>query len=145
MFETETDNETPNKYLIYQMGEELFASSLIEVREVIEFHAPKPIPNAAPHHKGVINIRGEIMGVVDLREKLGLVGSDHPLCQLVVVTEKGVLAAIVDKVHSVAVINDSEIDRKATAKGSANSPFLTGVAKHEGQLLTLLSLTDALA
>ena len=123
------------------MGDELFATALVEIREVIEFHQAKPIPHMPVFFKGVINIRGEIIGVIDLRERLGVAGSDATRCQLVFETDSGPLAAIVDRVHSVTIIEESQMDRRTIigVHGADRSYFL-GVGKVENRIFTLISL-----
>jgi purine-binding chemotaxis protein CheW len=135
------DNSSADKFLVYQLGAEYFATALIEIRGVVEFHAAKPIPHTVPYYKGVINIRGEIIGVIDLRERLGLHGTDTPACQLIFESEAGPLAASVDKVISVSVLSEADIDRKASTEASEGErPYFQGVAKLDGKILTLVSL-----
>lgn len=140
-------NGTSEKYLIYQLGEESFATPLIEIREVIEYRPAKSIPHTSPFFKGVINIRGEIVGVLDLRERLNLKGSPEPMTQLVFETESGSLAAIVDRVHSVTVIDDNQIERRNAVHGGGNATergYFLGVAKVEERLVTVVSLRKIL-
>ena len=130
-----------DRYLIFELGSELFATPLIEVRSVIEYQAAKPIPHTAPYYKGVINIRGEIVGVIDLRERLNITGTKNPTSQLVYETKIGALAATVDKVLAVTSFKDDELDRTISAKTEVDGrAYFLGVAKHGGQLLTVISL-----
>jgi purine-binding chemotaxis protein CheW len=134
-----------DKYLVFQLGPGLFATPLIEVREVIEFRQAKPIPHTAPFFKGVINIRGEIVGVIDLRQRLDIQGSENPLAQLVYETDGGPMAAIVDCVHSVTVIAEENLDRRLAAHQQAESSHLVGVGKADDKILTVVSLKKVLA
>jgi purine-binding chemotaxis protein CheW len=133
-------DDSSDKFIVFQMGDELFAASLIEVREVIEHHQPKPIPNMATYFKGVINIRGEIVGVIDLRERLGIRNGQSPLCQLVFETESGPLAAIVDRVHSVIVSNLSELERRPSVAQGSDRAYFLGVGKVDEKIVTFISL-----
>jgi len=134
------------KYLLYQLGADLFATPLIEIREVIEYRAAKPIPHTAAFFRGVINIRGEIVGVMDLRERLGVSGTDKPVALLIFETDNGPLAAVVDKVHSVTVIAESELERRASAHTQSNErAYFIGVGKVEDKLLTVISLRKILS
>ena len=107
----DTNNQDSEKYLVYQLGGESYASPLMEVREVIEYRAAKPIPHTAPFFKGVINVRGEIIGVVDLRTRLGIETGTAPSAHLIFDAESGPLAAVVDRVHAVSVIHEKDLDR----------------------------------
>lgn len=141
------DDNAADKYLIYQLGLDYFATPLIEIREVIEYRAAKAIPHTSPYFKGVINIRGEIVGVLDLRERMNLQGSDAPVAQLVFETENGTLAATVDRVHAVTIIDENAIERRAQL-GSGHNPdrgYFLGVAKvDESRLVTVVSLRKVL-
>jgi purine-binding chemotaxis protein CheW len=133
-------DESSDKYIVFQMGSELFASSLVEVREVIEAQNPKPIPNMAPYFKGVINIRGEIVGVIDLRDRLGIQDRAQSLCQLVFETTSGPLAAIVDRVHSVIVADISTLERRPNVAQGADRAYFIGVGKVGDKIVTFISL-----
>ena len=137
-----TDKDDLQKFLIFQMGEEWFATSLLEIREVIEYNAPKPIPQMPAFFKGVINIRGEIIGVIDLRERLGIKGSDKALCQLIFETDSGPLVAIVDRVQSVTVIEESQLERRSmvSTSGAPDRSYFLGVGKLDDRIVTLISL-----
>lgn len=133
-------DDSSDKYIVFQMGDELFATSLLEIREVIETQTPKPIPNMAPYFKGVINIRGEIIGVIDLRERLGITEKSQSLCQLVFETSSGPLAAIVDKVHSVIVTDISTLERRPNVAQGSDRAYFIGVGKVGERIVTFISL-----
>ena len=133
-------DDSSDKFIVFQMGDELFAASLVEVREVIEHQLPKPIPNMATYFKGVINIRGEIVGVIDLRERLGIRNGQSPLCQLVFETDAGPLAAIVDRVHSVIVSNLGELERRPSVAQGSDRAYFLGVGKVDEKIVTFISL-----
>jgi purine-binding chemotaxis protein CheW len=136
-----SDNVATDKYLVFQLAGQLFAAPLIEIRGVIEYHAAKPIPHTAPYYKGVINIRGEIMGVIDLRERLGLPSQATPTCQLIFESAAGTLAANVDKVLSVSVLNEADLDRRASVEASNKErAYFLAVGKLDEQILTVISL-----
>ena len=135
------EDSTGEKYLIYQLGTESFATPLIEVREVIEYRPAKTIPHTPTFFKGVINIRGENVGVIDLRDRLDIKSEAPPATQLVFETEAGPLAAVVDFVQSVSVIEEKDIERRATVQSAgSNRAYFLGVGKVNEKLLTLVSL-----
>ncbi len=140
MSNTSNLDDSSDKFIVFHMGNELFAASLIEVREVIEHQPPKPIPNMAPYFKGVINIRGEIVGVVDLRERLGIRDGKTPLCELVFETPSGPLAAIVDRVHSVIVYNVSDLERRPNVSQGNDRAYFLGIGKVDETIVTFISL-----
>ncbi len=141
MIDNSNESAAADKYLVFELGNELFATPLIEVRSVIEFHTAKPVPHTPSYYKGVINIRGEIVGVIDIRERLGIKGAEKPAAQLVFETDLGSLAATVDKVQAVAALPEADLDRKAasTEKNQERAYFM-GIGKYDGKLLTVISL-----
>lgn len=145
MVNEDSAQDTTNKYLIYQLGTENFATPLIEVREVIEFRTAKPIPHTTHFFKGVINIRGEIVGVLDLRERLNIKNPAPPMAQLIFETDNGPLAAIVDRVHSVTVILEKDLERRpAVHSANEDRAYFMGVGKVDDRLLTVVSLRKIL-
>ena len=150
MIDDSSTAASTDKYLIYQLGSQFFATPLIEVREVIEYRDAKPIPHTTDFFKGVINIRGEIVGVIDLRERLGIVSDNQPVAQLVFETPNGPLAATVDRVQSVTVIPEANLERRAVAQvqaqGSAQDrAYFVGVGKLDEYLITILSQRNILS
>ncbi len=141
----DSTKDTAHKYLIYQLGRENFATPLIEVREVIEYRDAKPIPHTSSFFKGVINIRGEIVGVLDLRERLNIKEAGEPMAQLIFETDNGPLAAVVDRVHSVTVIMEKDLERRpAVHSAGEDRAYFLGVGKVEDRLLTVVTLRKIL-
>ena len=139
------EDSSGEKYLNYQLGNESFATPLIEVREVIEYRPAKPIPHTPKFFKGVINIRGEIVGVIDLRDRLEIKSDVTPVTQLVFETAAGPLAAIVDSVQSVTIILEKDIERRTAGQSSgSNRAYFLGVGKVNDKILTLVSLRQIL-
>lgn len=135
------------RYLIYKIGEEIYGSPLLTIREVLEYQKPKFMPNMVAYFSGVINVRGAIVGVVDLRSKFGVqetvkeLGTAMLLCD----TEKGPIAAVVDAVESVQLIDDSDLDKEPPVQSKLERGYLLGVAKHKGRLITIIDLLQSLS
>jgi len=144
--EINSDSVTPETaaYLIFALADGMYATPLLSVREVVEFKSPKPMPNAHPSFLGVINIRGEIVGVLDLSLRLGGKPISHNRPSLLVVgSQDGAIAALVDEVHSVANFAPSQID--PTSKFDTGTGTCLGVARHDNFLVTLLNLESLVA
>ena len=142
----EFDNINAEKYLEFLLGEGIFATKLTEVREVIEYRPPKPVPHTAPFFKGVINLRGEIIGVVDLRQRLEMKSAETPLAMLVFDTDYGPLAALVDKVTSVTVIPDAQLEKRTTQQGAdVERAYFIGIGRADDRLLTVITLKTILS
>lgn len=135
-----------SRYLLYRIGTELYGTPLLRVREVVEYMTPKIMPNMASHFMGVINIRGSIVGVVDLRIKLGLPAETAKGKQALLVCEtpSGALGALVDRIDSVILIPESQIDTQPPIATKFANTSLIGVAKLPTGLITLINLDLAL-
>ena len=133
------------RVLVFRIGEETYASPLLSVREVLEYQKPKYMPNMLKHFSGVINVRGAIVGVVDMRIKFGHPGDiQNRLAMLLCDTEKGPLAAIVDGVQAVIQLTDNDIDRDPPIRTRTSQKYLLGVAKSQEKLITLIDLHQIL-
>jgi purine-binding chemotaxis protein CheW len=136
------DDQETDTYLVFSIAGGLYATPLLDVREVVEFKSPKPLSNTKPSFLGVINIRGEIVGIVDLAMCLGgkATKAERPTL-LVVGKDDAALAALVDEVLSVVKFEDSSIDRHAHGQQSdCISSGHLGIARLEERLVTLLDL-----
>ena len=126
------DDPEADTYLVFTLSDGLYATPLLAVREVVEYKTPKPLPNTRPSFLGVINVRGEIVGIVDLAMKLGGKATKVQRPTLLVIgTEEGALAAVVDEVVSVVRIEASAIDRQSHGEN---------IARLDERLVTLLDL-----
>lgn len=138
-----SDEADKDKYLLFLLGGEIYGVPLLGVKEVIEFRQAKPVPNMVDYFDGVINLRGEIVGVLDLRRKLGLAAKSSR-CQLIFSTRRGTLAATVDAVQSVVSIPGAAIDREPNVESKIEQKYLIGVGTHEDRLITLLDFQNLL-
>lgn len=126
------------RYMIFQLGVEIYGTPLLSVREVIENRDSKPVPNSVDGFEGVINLRGDVIGVVDLR-KLLKIQPKLSLSILVFETEAGTLGGIVDKCLSVIDIPDSQIERKGLQTRDGLD-YCLGIGKINDGLVTLVDL-----
>jgi purine-binding chemotaxis protein CheW len=135
-----------NKYLIYSIGGESYGSPLLTVREVLEYQKPKFMPNMASHFSGVINVRGAIVGIVDLRSKFSLSNDvNRKTAMLLCDTPNGPIAAVVDQVDCVAGFAENEIEVKPPVQPRMSQDYLLGVAKMKSNLVTLVDLNKLLS
>ncbi len=132
--------EDKERYLVYRIKDELYASPLLDFKEVIEYIKPKLVPNMPSCFSGMINLRGLIMGVIDLRLKLG-VHEVNPLksSMLICETEVGPLAAVIDKVEFVVYVTPSDI-QDLKIEGKVQIDCLKGFLQHQDNLITIIDI-----
>ncbi len=142
-----TPHENPDldRYLLFTLGAELYATPLMGVREVVEMQTAKQIPHTVASFLGVINIRGEIVGVVDLRLRLGYPASERrDAAMMVFATPGGALAAVADGMEGVARIPEETIERKPKVDARLPLQYLIGVGRLKERLVTIVDLSQVL-
>ncbi len=130
----------------FKIGEEEFAVDILRVQEIIKMIMMTKVPNTPEYVKGVINLRGRIIPVIDLRKRLGLKEkeADQNSRIIVVEIEENTIGFIVDEVSEVLRIPQSIIEPPPSMVGDVNANFITAVAKLENRLLILLDLEKIL-
>jgi purine-binding chemotaxis protein CheW len=139
------------KYLTFFLGRESYGLPVLKVREIIRFVAPTPMPQLPPHIKGVINLRGKVVPVIDLRLKFGMeaVAGGDQVCIIVVqvATADGSLKStgmIVDGVEEVAQVGNQEIEPAPDFGGGFSTNYIQGMIKVRGVVKTLLDVDAVL-
>lgn len=126
----------------FEVAGEEFAVDILAVQEINRMMELTRVPQAPPEVEGVINLRGRIIPVLDLRKRFGLTVSDQTDQNRIVVVEVNdrTIGFIVDRVHEVLRIDASIVDRAPEMVCSIDSDFIAGVGKLEDRLLILLDL-----
>mgnify|MGYP002640780839 CR=1 FL=1 len=134
------------KYLVFKLGSEKFGVELSSVKEVIGLTKITEVPQVPSFFQGLINLRGKIISVIDLRKKMGLKATDYqPKKTSIIITEvhSVVLGLIVDDVEEVASYEvEQQIEEAIDVQGSVSKEYLQGVAKTEDNKLVLLMNTN---
>ncbi|HXT71292.1 MAG TPA: chemotaxis protein CheW [Vicinamibacterales bacterium] len=139
------------KYLTFALADEEYGVPVLKVREIIKVMDITAVPKMPPHVRGVINLRGKVIPVVDLRTKFDLpsVEFTDQTCIIVVEVEmqgrKVMLGAIVDCVLEVLNITAEEIDPRPDFGERLDTGYMLGVAKVRGRVEILLDLDRVLA
>jgi purine-binding chemotaxis protein CheW len=128
----------------FKLGNEEFGVDILKVQEINRMMVITRIPNAPPFIEGVINLRGKIIPIVDLRKKLGFDngnGEYAKTTRIIVVELDGlVLGFIVDSVSEVLRIPENTIEPPPSIVGGVESDYIEGVGKLDNRLLILLEL-----
>ncbi|HSJ08578.1 MAG TPA: chemotaxis protein CheW [Longimicrobiales bacterium] len=135
------------RYLVFVLGSEEYGIEVLKVREII---GPLPItrvPRMPEAVRGVINLRGKVIPVVDLRVRFGLEAVDHGArtCMIVVQTAATEFAAMVDRVCEVAIIAEDDIEDTPAFGAAVDTDYLLGVAKVGSRVRLLLDIERALS
>jgi purine-binding chemotaxis protein CheW len=140
------DDSVRSKYIIFTLEGELYGVQLLQIREVIKMPQIKPVPHTAGWLKGVINLRGKIISVLDLRLKFGIRPS-NPDQGLILIAEdaQGLAGAIVDTIELVREIPDEDIEKNPGVDTRIPATQLIGIAKTNNKLVHVLDLGKIVA
>lgn len=132
--------------LTFLLDREEFGIPVTQVREVIRVAEITRVPQAPAHVRGVANLRGRILAVVELRSRLGLAPAElTPRSRVVVVEVRGrVLGVLVDAVSQVTKVPQASVAPAPEEVLAADVDYLTGVARWDGRLIILLDLEKVL-
>ena len=140
------------KYLAFWLGKEEFAVPVGRIREIIPWQDITPVPQAAPYVLGVINLRGKVVPVMDLRLRLGMAGQQRGVRACIVVMQpdakrtRSPIGVVVDGVSEVLQIQASEMeDTAALASGWMRQGYVNQIAKCKGKVKLLLEIDSVLA
>ena len=133
--------------VVFQLGAELYGVDIARVHEIIRLQSITRVPRAPSFVEGVINLRGKVIPVVDLRRRFGLPTSEHTRATRTVVVEIGdqVVGIIVDSVSEVLRVSTSTIEPPSPVVAGIDSEYLHGIAKLPERLVILLDLDRVLA
>ncbi len=134
------------KYLTFQLANEEFGIGVLKVREIMGLQEITAVPQTPPHVKGVINLRGKVVPVVDLRVKFGLAAAEYTQRTCIIVTqvqgESGaiLMGIIVDGVSEVLNLTSAEIEDTPDFGEEIVGRYLLGMAKFKGKVKILLDI-----
>ncbi|MFQ5571786.1 MAG: chemotaxis protein CheW [Rhodothermales bacterium] len=131
----------------FEIAEEEFGIDILKVQEIIRFMEMTRMPNTPDFLEGVINLRGQIVPVVDLRKRFNLPGKEKDKDSRIVVVELSnkTVGFLVDSVQEVIRVETSVIDPPPELVTTIHTHYITGVAKLEDRLLILLDLDAVLS
>ena len=130
----------------FHLAREEYGVEIGSVQEIIRATDITPVPGAPSHVKGVINLRGKIIPVIDLRRRFGLPVIDALETQRTIVVELGAkrLGMLVDSVSQVIKISSAIIDIMPEEATSVNENYIKGVGKLDNRLIVILDLNQSL-
>lgn len=140
-------NKLAGKYLTFQLFNEEYGIEILKVREIIGVQEITTVPRAPEYVKGVINLRGRIIPVSDLRLKFDLPEReyDKETCIIVVSIDEVLVGIIVDTVSEVVDISTDEIEEAPSFGSDADSDVILGMGKIKDRVVILLSVENILS
>ena len=142
--------EEQRQFLTFQLGEEMFAIGILSIREIIEYGYLTEVPMTPPFIRGVINLRGAVVPVVDLAVRFGRTAraNSKRTCIVIVEAETATgsheMGIVVDAVNEVLEIRHADIEPAPEFGARIRSDFVTGMGKVNGKFVVILDVDRVL-
>jgi purine-binding chemotaxis protein CheW len=134
------------QYLTFMLDEEIFALDISKVREVLDFAAVTKVPQTPDYMLGVINLRGSVVPVVDMRLKFGMTRTEKSVNTCIIIVEieldgeTTVLGALADSVQEVMDLAPGEIEPPPRIGARLKTKFIQGMGKRDTQFIIILDI-----
>jgi len=140
------DNDEIVQWVTFRLAEETYGINVMQVQEVLRVSEIAPVPGAPHYVLGIINLRGNVVTVVDTRIRLGLETSEVTDSTRIVIIEgsKHVVGILVDCVAEVVDLRASELESAPNVGNDESAKYIQGVASHDDKLLILVDLNKLL-
>ncbi len=141
----EKGTQQGKRYICFNLGTEEYAIPLLTVREVIAVPEITHVPFSPPYFLGIMNLRGQVISVIDLRQKLGIKPNENSetaviICDLAPLS----LGLVVDSINSVLSPKDDEVSEKPEMPNNKNTEYITNVYRKANQLILMLDIKKTL-
>ncbi len=135
------------KFLTFVLGDEIYGIEILKAREIIGLMDITTVPQTPDYMKGVINLRGKVIPVIDLRMKFSMQEEEHTqeTCVIVVEVNGTSIGVIVDSVSEVADITGAEIEDAPNFGQGIDTSFIMGLGKVKDKIIILLDIETVLS
>jgi purine-binding chemotaxis protein CheW len=129
------------RYLQFNLGNETYAIRLLYVKEVIPVPETTVLPNSPGHYVGIMNLRGQIISILDLRKKLKIQPQENSEEGVIIVELEGVaIGVVVDSINRVLSLSEDKVSEVPEVNSEMNAKYIEAVYQGEGSLTVLLNL-----
>ena len=134
------------QYLTFRLEEEVFALDISQVREVLDFTAITKVPRTPEFMRGVINLRGSVVPVVDMRLKFGMSRTEQTLSTCIIIVEiniegdRLILGALADSVQEVIELGPGQIEPAPRIGTRLDTDFIKGMGKRDDEFIIILDI-----
>jgi len=138
---------TASQFLTFSLGQEEYGIELLKVQEIKGYSAITPIPNTPPHIKGVMNLRGAVIPIVDLRIRFAMEAIEYTQFHVIIVINVGtkVMGLLVDAVSDVLNVVPEDIRPAPDFGAHADTRFISGMASAGDKVAVLLDIETLLS
>jgi purine-binding chemotaxis protein CheW len=142
-----SENDEVLQWVTFKLENETYGINVMQVQEILRYSEVAPVPGAPRYVLGIINLRGNVVTVIDTRSRFGLDSCDITDDTRVVVieSEQQVIGILVDSASEVVYLKASEIDEAPNVGNEETTQFIQGVSNRDGELLILVDLDKLLS
>jgi len=136
-----------SKYLVFKLGDKSFCTKLSHVKEVVSVLEITEVPGLPDYFEGLVNLRGKIITVLDLKKKIGFTKTEvrpKKTCIIVFQVEDILLGALVDEVENVVLFSEDEIQARDAINSREKLKSLDGVINRDSKLTFVLNIEKGL-
>lgn len=133
------------QYIVIRLGDEQYGIDIGYIDNIVRMQNITRVPKVPAYLKGVINLRGEVIPVMSIRLKMDLPADEITRATRVIILkleQQGNVGIIVDEVKEVVTLGPSQIEKVAHDTSDGKAVFISGVGKHNGELISLLDLNS---
>ena len=139
-------NTSSNRYICFNLGNQEYGVPLLSIKEVLGLPEVTPIPQCPSYFLGIMNLRGKVISVMDLRIKIGLKPQNNTETSVMILDlGEQLLGVVVDKVNAVITINMKDITEAPKMEETKATDYIESVYRHNEQLILLISIAKALS
>ncbi len=143
----QSENDEVLQWVTFRLDHETYGINVMQVQEVLRYSEIAPVPGAPAYVMGIINLRGNVVTVIDTRSRFGLPSAEVTDNSRIVIieAEKQVIGILVDSVAEVVYLKTSEIDSAPNVGTEDSAKFIQGVSNRDDELLILVDLNKLLS
>ena len=135
------------QYIVFSINQQIFGIEILKIKEVLSYRKITPLPQVEGFVRGIINLRGAIIPVFDLREKFNLPAKEYTKFHVIIVVEISgrVMGVIVDEISDVMDILPEEFQTTENFPSNLRREYLKGVGKKQDEMIILLDMDRLLS
>jgi purine-binding chemotaxis protein CheW len=135
------------QYVVFSLNEQIYGIEVPKIKEVVSYRKITPLPNMVGFIKGIINLRGVVLPVFDLREKFNLSETTYTPFHIIIVMEISgrAMGVIVDEISDVVELSPDEVQAPSNLPPNVQTKYIKGIGKKENELIVLLDVDRLLS
>ena len=144
--QAQTEQDPVLRWVTFRLGDETYGINVMQVQEVLRMTEIAPVPGAPSYVLGIVNLRGNVVTVIDTRNRFGLqpIEPDDATRIVIIETEGHIIGVLVDSVAEVVNLQSSEIETPPNVGNNESARYIQGVYSRDGQILILVDVNKLL-